>query len=77
MSLQYIANSSGEKMAVVIPINDWAQILKKYPDIESIEGDLAQWQKEIIDARLKTIANHPERLHPIEELFDELNRDSD
>ncbi len=77
MSLQYIANNSGNKMAVVIPINDWNEIKNKYPDVETIEGELPQWQKQLIDTRLKIIGENPERLHPIEELFDELNTEED
>ena len=64
-------------MAVVIPINDWNEIKNKYPDVENIEGELPQWQKDLIDYRLKIIDESPERLHPIEELFEELNRDDD
>ena len=77
MSLQYLADNSGDKMAVIIPINDWTEMKRKYPEVESIEGDLPKWQQDLIDSRLKMIADHPERLRPIEELFEELNRDDD
>ncbi len=49
----------------------------KYPDVETIESDLPQWQKDIIDARLKEIADNPGCLRPIEELFEELNNEED
>lgn len=77
MPLQYIADNSGRATAVIIPIEDWNGIRNKYPGVESIEGDLPQWQKDIIDSRLQMIKDHPERLRPIEELFEELNRDVD
>ncbi len=31
------------------------------------------WQKQLIDERLKCIAQNPDRIRPIEELFDELD----
>ena len=77
MSLQYISDNAGHTMAVIIPIKEWNEIREKHPDVEAIEGDLPQWQKDILDRRLQIIQNHPERLHPIEELFEELNRDED
>ena len=77
MSLQYIADSSGHPTAVIIPINDWNGIRDKYPDVENIEGELPQWQKDLIDARLKEIADDPSCLHPIEDLFNDLDNDDD
>jgi hypothetical protein len=77
MLLQYISDDSGHKTAVIIPIEQWNIIKTEYPDIESIEGDLPQWQKDLIDVRLKKIADNPECLRPIEELFEELDRDED
>ena len=77
MSLQYISDNSGHPTAVIIPIEDWNEIRHKHPDIESIEGELPQWQKDLIDSRLQLIKDRPERLRPIEELFEELNSDED
>jgi len=45
--------------------------------IENIEQDLPQWQKDIIDDRLKAIADDPACLRPIDELFEELNNEDD
>ena len=59
----------------MLPIEQWDAIRDKYPGIEAITGDLPQWQKDIIDVRLKEIADNPECLRPIEELFEELDRD--
>jgi len=77
MLLQYISDDSGHTTAVIIPIEDWNGIKNKYPDVETIEGDLPQWQKDLFDARMKIIKEHPERLRPIEELFEALNSDED
>ena len=73
--LQYISDNSGQPTAVFIPIEEWNGIRNKYPDVEAIEGDLPQWQKEIIDKSLKEIADNPSCLRPIEELFKELDNE--
>jgi hypothetical protein len=75
MSLQYISDNTGNTTAVIIPIDEWNGIRNKYPDVESIEGDLPQWQKDIIDRNLQAIADNPQRLRPIEELFRELDKE--
>jgi len=75
VSLQYISDNSGHPTAVIIPIEDWNEIRHKHPDIESIEGELPQWQKDLIDKNLKEIEDNPDCLRPIEELFDELNKE--
>ena len=75
MSLQYISDNTGNTTAVIIPIDEWKGIRNKYPDVESIEGDLPQWQKDIIDRNLQAIADNPQRLRPIEELFRELDKE--
>ena len=73
--LQYISDNSGHTTAVVIPIDEWNEIRDKYPGIESIEGELPQWQKDIMNKNLKEIADNPQCLHPIEELFEELDKE--
>ena len=75
MSLQYISDDAGHKTAVIIPIEEWNNIRHEYPGIDAIESDLPQWQKDIIDKNLKEIADNPQCLRPIEELFKELDND--
>ena len=77
MSLQYISDGSGHTTAVIIPIDEWNGIRSKYPGIDAIVGELPQWQKDIIDARLEEIKLHPERMRPIEEFFAELDSDEE
>ena len=74
MKLQILKDNSGKETGVYVPIEDWTLIKNNYPDIETIEQDLASWEKDIIDSRLDVIARNPERLRPIEELLIELNR---
>jgi hypothetical protein len=72
-----MTDNSGHATAVVIPIEEWKEILDKHPDVAAFEGGLPQWQKDLLDHRLEMIKNHPERLRPIDELFEELNREDD
>ncbi len=75
MSLQYISDDSGHTTAVIIPIEEWNIIRNEYPGIEGATNELPQWQKNLIDSRLKKIADNPDCLKPIEELFAELDKD--
>jgi hypothetical protein len=74
MKLQVLQDSLGNQTGVYVPMEDWALIKTNYPDIETIDHDLPQWEKELIDSRLEAIAKNPKRLRPISELFEELNR---
>jgi hypothetical protein len=74
MNLQVLQDNLGNQTGVYVPMEDWALIKTNYPDIESIDQDLSQWEKDLIDSRLAAIAKSPERLKPISELFEELNR---
>jgi len=38
-------------------------------NIDELEADIPQWEKDFIDQRLDMVRNHPERLQPIESLF--------
>ena len=76
MNPQIIKDSDGNNTGVFIPIKEWALIKSIYPDINNIETELPQWQKDIIDERLDAIAKNPQRLKPIESLFQiEENKD--
>jgi hypothetical protein len=68
MSLQIIQGGNGKPTGVFIPINDWENIKKNYPNIEKINNDIPQWQKDILDERLADL-NNPDKFEPIEELF--------
>ncbi len=73
--LQFLSDNSGHRTALVIPIEEWNGIKSKYPGIDAIEGDLPQWQKDLIDKDLKEIADNPQCLRPIEELLEELDKE--
>lgn len=74
MKLQVLQDSLGNQTGVYVPMEDWTLIKTNYPDIESIDQDLLQWEKDLIDSRLEAIAKNPKRLRPISELFEKLNR---
>lgn len=73
MPVNYVSDNSGSTIAVQITIEDWKRIKNKYPDVDDLDGTLPAWQKQLIDERLKAIAQNPEKLKPIEELFQELD----
>lgn len=74
MKLQIIQDSQGKSAGVFIPMEDWALMKIQYPDIENINEDLAQWEKDLIDSRLNTISENPERIKPGKNLLKELKR---
>ena len=73
MSVQYLSNKNGQITAVQVPISEWELIKRKYPDIE-LDLSLPDWQMELIDTRLKSIEENPERVKPIAGLLKELDR---
>jgi hypothetical protein len=73
MSVQYLSDEKGEITAVQVSIKEWEMIKSKYPDVMSIDTVLPQWQKDIIDSRLKDINDNPNKIRPISELLNELD----
>ncbi len=73
MPLQYIQDFNGATTAVIVPIEEWNKITEKYSDVE----DLPQWQKNIIDRRLELYKKHPERIMPVEQFFEQMDKDED
>jgi hypothetical protein len=72
LQTQILKDQQGAPMGVFIPIKAWERVKFQYPDIESGDIDLPQWEKEFIDRRLEMVQHHPERLQPIEILFEGL-----
>ena len=73
MPLQYIQDFNGATTAVIVPIEEWNKITEKYSGLE----ELPQWQKDIIDHRLELYKKHPERVMPIEQFFEQMDKDED
>ena len=74
MSLQYLSDENGQIVAVQVPIKDWEILRNKYPGIEAPVSALPDWQNELIDARLNSIEENPDRVLPIDSLLAELDR---
>lgn len=74
MKTQLIEDDMGIPTGVFIPIKDWEKMKILHPDIEFLDEELPQWEKELIDERLLIIEKNPERLMPIQDLFQELKR---
>ena len=72
LAQQIIKDQQGTPMGVFIPIHSWNNLIVQYPDIETLETDLPQWEKDFIDKRLNIAKRCPERLKPIEMLFETL-----
>jgi hypothetical protein len=75
MNPQIIQDSNGKNAGVFITIEDWNLIESTYPDINSLSKELPLWQKDIIDTRLDAIAKDPQRLKPIENLFESMHKE--
>lgn len=63
MALQFIHDNKGNATGVFIPIEDWEILKNRYSDLQTEEIpnnlDLSNWQKQIIDERLKNYYNNP------------------
>ncbi len=74
MSVNYVSNGEGETIAVQIAISDWEKIKDKYHDVDALDTDLPDWQKNLIDKRLKAIEDDPGSIQDIRGLFEELDK---
>jgi hypothetical protein len=55
MNLQYISDKNGVTTSVIIPIQDWEKLKRKYSELEKEESrmiNMPDWHKGIIDQRL-------------------------
>jgi hypothetical protein len=68
MRTQIIQDYNGLPTGVFIPIEDWENLKKHYPNLEKVDQELPQWQKDILDVRLSDLDNL-DKLEPIDELF--------
>jgi hypothetical protein len=72
MKTQIIKDYKGAPTGVFIPIEDWENIKKYYPNIEKVDEILPKWQKDILNIRLADL-NNPDKLESIDELFKALD----
>lgn len=69
MKLQILQDNFGNQTGVFLPIADWNLIKNNYPDIENLEDDLPQWEKDLIDERLDNYKKKPQDVKPFDELL--------
>jgi formylmethanofuran dehydrogenase subunit D len=72
LAKQVLTDQQGIPMGVFIPMQTWKNVLVQYPDIDTFDAEIPQWEKDFIDERLSMTQQHPERLQPIERLFEML-----
>lgn len=72
MKAQIIENKDGTLAGVFVPIEDWNILKQRFPELEETSEDIPQWQKDILETRMRDL-NNPEKLRPIEELMDFLD----
>lgn len=72
MSLQYLQDNNGTTTAVLIPIDEWKRITEKYNDLEEIP----QWQKNLIDDRLKHLEKNPQSVTSLEDFFTDIETEN-
>jgi uncharacterized short protein YbdD (DUF466 family) len=77
MSVQYVSDNTGQTTAVLISIDDWNHLREKHPDVDEMEGDLPQWQKDIIDERMLHLKQHPNDVTSLEDFFTEMDKDDE
>ena len=70
---QILKDQQGTPMGVFIPIQSWNNLIFQYPDIETLDTELPQWEKDFIDKRLDMAQRYPERLKPVEMLLKTLS----
>lgn len=73
MKIQVIHDGEGKNTGVFIPMEDWALIKTNYPDIDTLDQDIPEWQKQLLDKRLDAITKKPLSIKSIDELFEELD----
>ncbi len=77
MSVQYVSDSTGQTTAVLISIDDWDKLRKKHPDVDEMEGEIPQWQKDLIEERMLFLKQHPDQVTSIVDFLTELDKEDE
>jgi len=75
MKKQILQDDDGNSTVVFIPFKEWELIKASYPYIDEIDGGIPNWEKDIIDDRLKKAIKNPEKLLPIKTLLGALKNE--
>ncbi len=77
MNLQYISDKNGITTSVIIPIQDWEELKRKYSELEEEENqmiDIPDWHKGIIDQRLAEKENNPDSMIDFDQAIDDIEK---
>ncbi|MCK4853121.1 MAG: addiction module protein [Bacteroidales bacterium] len=77
MNLQYISDKNGITTSVIIPIQDWEELKRKYSELEKEENqmiDIPDWHKGIIDQRLAEKENNPDSMIDFDQAIDDIEK---
>lgn len=75
MNLQYISDDKGNTTSVIIPINEWDSLKRKYKGIEEDIDEAPEWHKKIVLQRLKEYNNRNEDVIDFEEAMNDIEKD--
>ena len=77
MRTQVIQDFNGLPTGVFIPIQDWENIKKQYPNIEQLDfnNDIPQWHKYILDNRLQDYLENPNDVMDFDTFCDGLEKE--
>ena len=77
MRTQVIQDFNGLPTGVFIPIQDWENIKKQYPNIEQLDfnNDIPQWHKDILDNRLQDYLENPNDVMDFDTFCDGLEKE--
>jgi hypothetical protein len=78
MTLQFIKDNKGNTTGVFIPIEEWQALKTKYTDLQKEEAentiDLAPWQKQILEERLRDYYKHPTDIEDFDKTIDDIEK---
>lgn len=77
MNLHYISDKNGITTSVVIPIQDWKELKRKYAELEKEESNMLEvpeWHKAIIDKRLADKNNNSGSMLDFNKAMDDIEK---
>ena len=69
---QFTYDTNGNAVGVFLPIEDWNRIQEKLP----LENEMPQWQMDILDHRLASLAANPDSVMPLEDFIAEMEKEA-
>ena len=78
MILQYVTDQNGITTSVIIPIQEWEELKRKYTDLEKEESQMTgipDWHKGIIDQRLADRVKNPDSSMDFDQAMDDIEND--